>query len=491
MTHRAILLTRTPYLQVGRVLREDHGWETFGYDNTALREETRRGLSGHLDLHRVVQQAAASPPGSDILARAARLEARDGGNLADVLIADRHLGSGWVTGGLYHGGALSRLPYEGQLQVLCDLDDAIEAYLAEIRPTLVMAGQVGCAEIATMYAACARRDIPCFGLTFLNYGSNYYWQAERAGHVPGLEETYRVLRGSGAAPPDVAMAPVAPRTRLVMPQLRARGQVLPLVGRVVRSARHHARGALRGQVNAGGVTFWSKLDYHLQNFRGFRREMRRPYTGLAQLEGRRFVYYPLHFEPEATLSGVETLFTNQLYAVEVLSKSVPSDVAVMVKEHPAAIGNRPPGWMDILARFPRVVLAHPFDDSIALVRHSGVTVTIAGTAGLEAALLGKPVLSLGPSYRLNFVDHVSVANDIPTLRRLLRDLLDRPEDPGRARDAAILRQAIERCCFQLDDATAFRDTTEADARTAARELLRMLRSEGARPAGMPVLERAP
>jgi hypothetical protein len=215
--------------------------------------------------------------------------------------------------------------------------------------------------------------------------------------------------------------------------------------------------------------------YQVDNYRNFKRDMRRRYPPIDEILDSEYVYFPLHFEPEATLNGLEPHFTNQMYAVELLSKSVPAGVDVVVKEHPAAVGNRPSDWINTIVGFPRVKLAYPFEDAIEIIRNSLATATITGTSGLEAAIMGKPVISLGPSYRFNFVDHVRHTNDLLTLRKIIKEIYESKRSADYKRDGAALKMAIELTCFKLDEQIyAARSPSDAAVGIASGALVELL-----------------
>lgn len=477
---RAVVLLTSPYWQMARELRQRHGWDIWGFNVSPATPPIREGCSRILDIDALVRRHMATPAPPDIVARAARLEAEYGVNLADILSADRHLGIGWVTGGLYHTGALAALPYEKHLHLVAEVFDALDAYFAEARPETVCPGIVGSFETAIAYAVCERRGLPIHAPMLLGDGAHHYFQQDRFENVPHLGQAYRRLQGM--AREEVAALGLAGHAEEVGRNVRANVQLYGRKGRpshflraAARTTFNFAHKRARGLYAKGGVPLRAKLGYHWANFRNFRREMRRAYTPLEQLARAPFVFFPPHFEPEGALNGTEPYFTNQLYAIELLSRAVPAGMWVAVKEHPATVGNRPAWWMDAIARFPRVKLLHPYENSLEVIRRSTATATITGTAGLEAALLGKPVISLGPSYRFNFVDHVHFANDLRGLRALLQRIVAGHDAAQARRDGALLQAAVELACFRLDDATGFTQITPEHAGIVADELVAHLR----------------
>ncbi|MGE0483662.1 MAG: hypothetical protein AB7Q81_05955 [Gammaproteobacteria bacterium] len=110
-----------------------------------------------------------------------------------------------------------------------------------------------------------------------------------------------------------------------------------------------------------------------------------------------YVYYALHYEPEMSVSAACPEFTDQLAVIESLSKALPVGWRVVVKEHLPMTGRRPRGFLARIRRMPGVLLVAPQADGFALLSAARAVVTLTGTVGLEAVLLRRPVLFLGPS----------------------------------------------------------------------------------------------
>jgi len=105
-----------------------------------------------------------------------------------------------------------------------------------------------------------------------------------------------------------------------------------------------------------------------------------------------FVYFPLHLEPErVTLIG-SPYFTNQLETIRHILKSLPVGYRLLVKEHPTQSirGWRTNSYYKQMMNLPNLELMHPSVSNTELLKKCSLVVTIAGTAGLEAAFYGKP-----------------------------------------------------------------------------------------------------
>jgi hypothetical protein len=111
------------------------------------------------------------------------------------------------------------------------------------------------------------------------------------------------------------------------------------------------------------------------------------------------VFYPMHFEPEATLFYMSTYYDNQLALVENLLKCLPENEFLVVKEHPAQAGFLlQKNWIKLKDRFPNLMLIKAEVSSKEIILRSKAVVTLVSTAGFESLVLGKPVIVLGKVY---------------------------------------------------------------------------------------------
>ena len=77
---------------------------------------------------------------------------------------------------------------------------------------------------------------------------------------------------------------------------------------------------------------------------------------------------------------------------------------LVVKEHPRSAGVRPLSYYKKLLEIPNVVLVEPSASSHELVRKANLVTVITGNIGLEAAVLGKPVIVFGETDYLALPD---------------------------------------------------------------------------------------
>ncbi|QFY62019.1 hypothetical protein FZ934_17420 [Rhizobium grahamii] len=112
--------------------------------------------------------------------------------------------------------------------------------------------------------------------------------------------------------------------------------------------------------------------------------------------GERYIYVPLHLQPELTTSALGGDYSDQMLALEALSAWVPDGVKIYAKENPKQTEKqRDEFFYKRLSALSNVTLLSNAEDSISLIKGSIGVATITGTAGWEALFHGKPVIVFG------------------------------------------------------------------------------------------------
>ncbi len=108
-----------------------------------------------------------------------------------------------------------------------------------------------------------------------------------------------------------------------------------------------------------------------------------------------FIYVPLHYAPEVSDMYFGTDYDHHEAFISDLSKHIPSDCQLYVKDHVSMWGRRPSSFYQNLSKLYNVKIIDPGVSTFDLIKAARVTLTVTGTAGWEAYLLGKPVVVLG------------------------------------------------------------------------------------------------
>lgn len=111
-----------------------------------------------------------------------------------------------------------------------------------------------------------------------------------------------------------------------------------------------------------------------------------------------FFFYPLPFQPESSTMVYATYYVDQLETLRNICFSLPFPYKLYIKEHPGSIGLRSLDFYQTIKNIPNAVLLSPDENVDALIQHAAGVVTLTGTVGLEAALIGKKSYILGEPY---------------------------------------------------------------------------------------------
>ncbi|MDC3309312.1 hypothetical protein OAV68_00155 [bacterium] len=129
----------------------------------------------------------------------------------------------------------------------------------------------------------------------------------------------------------------------------------------------------------------------------------------------KYVLFPLHYEPEASVT-IRGFPYDQLDVIKYISRSLPPDMSLLVKEHKGNRGYRSISDYKKISRLHNVVLVSPDAESYNLIKNAEAIATFSGRMGMEAAVLGKPVLLFGDAFYsdLSTVQNVEKLTDLTT-----------------------------------------------------------------------------
>lgn len=143
----------------------------------------------------------------------------------------------------------------------------------------------------------------------------------------------------------------------------------------------------------------------------------------------RFVFFPLQMEPECSTRVFAPYHADQLYVIEALSKSLPVDHVLYVKEHPVMIGRRPLSYYKRIESYSNVRLIDARVHSHPLIQNSSAVVVITSTVGWEAMIYEKPVLVLGDVW-YGAHDEVIKLHSVKELPAALEAFVHHPPQPN-------------------------------------------------------------
>ena len=134
----------------------------------------------------------------------------------------------------------------------------------------------------------------------------------------------------------------------------------------------------------------------------------------------KFVYFPIHLQPEMTTSTLGGIYNDQILVIEKIRKIIPDDWYIYVKENPLQTYQ----WRDKyfflrLKGFENIRFMSKETNTYELIDKSQFVVTITGTAGFEAISGGKPALTFGRAW-YRCLPGVTVYNDKVQLSDIMK-----------------------------------------------------------------------
>ena len=140
---------------------------------------------------------------------------------------------------------------------------------------------------------------------------------------------------------------------------------------------------------------------------------------------RKFVYFPLHFQPEKNATAWGGVYLDQVLAVERLSQLIPRDWSIYVKENPRQQGAyRNPLFFARLKQIPNTIILPKEADTFEMIKRSQFIATITGTVAFEAITGGKNALMFGWGAWFQNLPGVYHYNDQMDINDLVNNTID-------------------------------------------------------------------
>jgi len=150
------------------------------------------------------------------------------------------------------------------------------------------------------------------------------------------------------------------------------------------------------------------------------------------IDDKPFIFLPLQQEPERSLLLSAPDYKNQIETVEYVSKCLPENFLLFVKEHPTQGSGR--DWREIsqykaLQNNPKVRLIHPSVPADEIIKKSKLVISVSGTIALESAFLNTPSITIADNdYTL--IPSISRLNSKNELQGLIENSLEKKVEPS-------------------------------------------------------------
>ena len=136
-------------------------------------------------------------------------------------------------------------------------------------------------------------------------------------------------------------------------------------------------------------------------------------------------YFPLQYQPEASIDVFGTRFNNQIETIRQIAMSLPGDYTLIVKEHPGMVGLRSPSAVEKIRRTPNVKFIDYRTPSDVILKKVDLIISVNGTTLAEAAFYHKPGIQLGNLGTTLALPNVFKHTDMTTLPGKILNVLAR------------------------------------------------------------------
>jgi hypothetical protein len=109
----------------------------------------------------------------------------------------------------------------------------------------------------------------------------------------------------------------------------------------------------------------------------------------------KYFIFPLHMQPEASTLILSPFYVNQKECIINISKLLPIDTYLYVKEHKSALGQNNFEFYKELKKHPNIKLISYRESMFHLIKDSIGTINLSSTVGLESLIIKKPTILLG------------------------------------------------------------------------------------------------
>lgn len=155
----------------------------------------------------------------------------------------------------------------------------------------------------------------------------------------------------------------------------------------------------------------------------------------------KYIFYPIPVEPESGRLIRAPYLINQIAFIENLSKAIPANYSLLVKDHPNMDNKRKLDFYKKIVSIPNVILIKSDIKISSILKNASAVVVINGTTGIEALLNKKPVMIFSDTLYDKLPGIVRFKEDFNNLNNQLKELikLDPPNNQDLIKHIAKLK----------------------------------------------------
>ena len=361
-----------------------------------------------------------------------------------LLIVDRHFGRGYSPGGFFHAKAAKIFQY-GYVDAIYSHINVFNFFKDEIfskKLNLFVGGN------SLVAKACEISKIPYRNLVSARFENRYAWCVDQYWSNPLIKLEFDAIDdGEVTTGADIERYYESKQYRST--HLAHQDRVTWLIKAIVLILLRFFKNIFRKKSRASGqYLLFEQILFAVRRYLGRKRLSSKRFCMPLDSSPARYIFYPLQTEPEATLQGFSPEFFFQHTLIVMLAKATPFDLPVLVKETFLAAGRRPKNFYAQLMDLLNVSFLNMNEEGVEVVKKATIVCTISGSAGIEAALLGKPVLNFGQHNCYDFLDHSISVRKFDDVEIGIQNALALDTEKAK-RDGLKFQEAMRRATFDM------------------------------------------
>lgn len=190
-------------------------------------------------------------------------------------------------------------------------------------------------------------------------------------------------------------------------------------------------------------------------------------------ENEKYIYVPLHMQPEATTCPLGGVYANQILMISMLSYNLPKDVYLYIKENPKQTNSeRSIVFLDEMLKLKNVKLISAKEDTFKLIENCIAVATVTGTAAWEALFRKKAAIIFGTHIN-KFAPGVFVVRNNIDCREAFDKIFGLNDNELFLKKMKIFMLALEDVCFKshiLSEVSALEEKRREDLENTCNEI---------------------
>ncbi|MED7787529.1 hypothetical protein [Francisella sp. 19X1-34] len=153
----------------------------------------------------------------------------------------------------------------------------------------------------------------------------------------------------------------------------------------------------------------------------------------------KYIFIPLHFEPESTISPLDGINSLQLYNIKILRSVLPEGWKIYVKEHPTQFKEKAYNldsytkslpqyknkrFYEYISNMSNVHLIKTEVSQKELIENSQIVASNSGSVFMEASSSNKPCLAFGKNAFASMFSNVWSVSDVRSCKKAVKEILN-------------------------------------------------------------------